>query len=215
MCKKIGHGTNYGGRPATLASQAKVDRHLIEQFQPKYFEAFPAHRRWHNHVRAELAQTGRLTSLTGRRRQFWGRRDDDAVFREAIAYNPQGSLADIVNRGMLNVWRANSAQLLLQIHDAIVVQFPQEREHEIMPLLQEQLKVTIPLAEGRQFIVPYGCKTGWNWGEYCCGNRTAPGCKECNREININGLKKYRPNEERERSEEMPVLDRGVRTVHI
>jgi DNA polymerase-1 len=200
MCKKIGHGTNYGGRPATLANQAKVERHLIEEFQPKYFAAFPAHRRWHANVRAELARTGRLISLTGRRRQFWGRRDDDAVFREAIAYDPQGSLADIVNRGMLRVWQANTAQLLLQIHDAIVVQFPQEREHEVIPKLQEQLKITIPLAEGRQFVVPYGCKTGWNWGEYS--------------EENPNGLKKYWPNEERQRSEEMPVVDRRIRAVH-
>jgi DNA polymerase-1 len=214
MCKKIGHGTNYGGRPTTLANQAKVERHLIEEFQPRYFAAFPAHRRWHNHVREQLMKTGVLTSLMGRRRQFWGRRYDDKTYRDALAYDPQGSLADIVNLGMLQVWQANSAQLLLQIHDAVVVQFPEEREHEVMPILQEQLKVTIPLAGGRQFTVPYGAKTGWNWGEYCCGNRAAPECKGCKREINLNGLKKYRPNEERERSEEMPLLDRRVRTVH-
>jgi len=200
MCKKIGHGTNYGGRPTTLANQAKVERHLIEEFQPAYFAAFPAHRRWHAYVREQLQRTGRLISLTGRRRQFWGRRDDDAVFREAIAYDPQGSLADIVNRGMLQVWQANTAQLLLQIHDAVVVQFKEEHEHEVIPLLHDQLRITIPLAEGRQFVVPYGCKTGWNWGEYSEGNP--------------NGLKKYRPNEERKRTEEMPIVDRRVRAVH-
>jgi DNA polymerase I len=204
MCKKIGHGTNYGGGPSTLAAQAKVDRHLIEQFQPAYFAAFPAHQRWHAHVRKQIGETGCLTSLTGRRRRFWGRRNDDSVIREAIAYDPQGSLADIVNRGMLQVWRAGEAQLLLQIHDALVVQFPEEREHDIVPRLQAQLLAPIQLA-GRSFTIPYGCKTGWNWGEYCCGNHTA--CKECKKMGNPNGLRKYNPSKERECTAPVSVLD--------
>ena len=48
-------------------------------------------------------------SLTERERHFFGRRDADDVLREAIAYDPQGSLSDIVKRGMLNVFKANTA----------------------------------------------------------------------------------------------------------
>ena len=45
MCKKLGHGSNYGGKPNTLAEQSKVELDLVRQFQPKYFSAFPAHQR--------------------------------------------------------------------------------------------------------------------------------------------------------------------------
>jgi DNA polymerase-1 len=200
MCKKIGHGTNYGGKPRTLAGQAKVEVGVIEDFQPKYFLAFPAHLRWQAAVQRQLQSAGYLISLTGRKRWFFGRRNDDATLREAIAYDPQGSLADIVNRGMLEVWRADMCQLLMQIHDAILIQYPEKQEDEIVPLIQQQLQFPIVLREDRQFIIPYGVKTGWNWGEAS--------------KDNPEGLKSYEGNDKRQRAPQAHLLDRVVRRVH-
>jgi len=207
MCKKIGHGTNYDGKPPTIAQQAKVDIELIQEFQPIYFRAFPAHLRWHAYVEGEIHKTGMLISLMGRKRQFWGRRTDPEVRREAIAYDPQGSLADIVNHGMLNVWRKRACQLLMNMHDAIVIQYPEEEEDEIIPLILSQLRYPLPVRD-REFVVPYGVKTGWNFGEYCCGDRTRPGCKECRKEQNISGLKAYKDRDKRKRPKEVSILDR-------
>jgi DNA polymerase-1 len=212
MCKKIGHGTNYDGRPRTLAQQSKVDISLVEEFQPLYFEAFPAHKWWHQHVDNELRSTGELVSLTGRKRQFWGRRDSGDTLREAIAYDPQGSLADIVNAGMLSVWRARSCELLMQNHDAIVVQYPEEKEDEIVPKIIEQLRYPLELREGREFVIPYGAKTGWNFGLYCCGDKTK--CKGCpaGGAKNVDGLKEYQAGKDkRTRSPALRILDRQVR----
>lgn len=195
MCKKIGHGTNYGGKPQTLSNQAKVEIGLITDFQPKYFKAFPAHLRWHAWTKRELHQSGTIISLMSRKRQFWGRRDSDETFREAVAFQGQ-ALADIVNQGMLNVWRARDCQLLMQIHDAILVQYPEEREDEIVPKILSQLRYPIPLAQGREFVIPYGCKTGWNWGNY--------------NENNPDGLKDYRGSDKRTRTKETHILDRLV-----
>ena len=88
MCKKLGHGSNYGGKPQTLAEQAKVELDLVRQFQPKYFEAFPAHQRWQAHVDETLRKKGYLISLMNRKRWFFGRRSDPSTLREAIAYIP-------------------------------------------------------------------------------------------------------------------------------
>jgi DNA polymerase-1 len=194
MCKKIGHGTNYGGKPRTLANQAKIEISAIEQFQPVYFKAFPAHQRWHGWVRDQLHKTGTITSLAGRRRQFWGRRDDDATLREAIAYDPQGSLADIVNSGMLQVWRAGSCELLMQVHDAILIQYPEHLEDTVIPTVRKQLEYPITLRNGRRLIIPYGCATGWNWGKYG--------------KDNPDGLKTYRAGDKRTRQPEVDILDR-------
>jgi DNA polymerase I len=198
MCKKIGHGTNYGGRPRTLANQAKVEIDLVEEFQPKYFAAFPAKLRWHEHVRRELLERGHLISLTGRKRWFFGRRTDDSTLREAIAYDPQGSLADIVNQGMLNVWRARDCQLLMQIHDAIVIQYPEKLEDEIIPKVQKQLEYPIKLRNGRKLIIPYGAKCGWNWSVY-------------DKDKNPDGLKSYKTGDERKRQPKVSLLDRILR----
>jgi DNA polymerase-1 len=200
MCKKIGHGSNYGGKPRTLGIQAHVEQDLIEDFQPKYFAAFPAHQRWHAHVEGQIRRSGYLISLTGRKRCFWGRRDDPAVLREAIAFDPQGSLADILNRGMLKVWEANQCQLLMQIHDAILFQYPQEAEDEIIPLVLDQLRYPIQLEGRREFTIPYEVKTGWNWGKY---HGTS----------NPDGLKAWAGGDKRRRTPYIGILDRPIRRV--
>lgn len=200
MCKKIGHGSNYGGKPSTLAQQAKIDQEVIEEFQPKYFSAFPAIPDWHEWVKDELYETGKLTTLSGRRRQFWGRRDQHDTLREAIAYDPQGSLADIVNTGMLHLWRSRVCQLLMQVHDAVVVQFPEALEDEIVPRIAGLLRVPVHLQGGRDLIIPYGCKTGWNFGPYS--------------KDNPDGLKGFKGADDRKRSPKIGILDRPFRRAY-
>jgi DNA polymerase-1 len=200
ICKNIGHGTNYLATPKTLADTYRVPLPLVQAFQPKYFAAFPAHQRWHTHVYKTLYTTGQLTTLTGRKRQFWGRRDSDETLREAIAYDPQGSLADIVNRGMLAVWSACDCQLLLQNHDAIVVQYPEAKEDRIVESILAQLKVPIELRGGRVLTIPYGCETGWNFGKAS--------------DVNPDGLAPYTPGDKRKRTPPVHILDRPIRRIH-
>lgn len=213
MCKKIGHGTNYGGKPDTLANQAKIEVGVIKEFQPIYFKAFPAHLRWHENVDYRLRNDGYLVSLTGRKRWFFGRRNDPATLREAIAYDPQGSLADIINRGMLQVWRHRNCQLLMQIHDAILIQYPEEREDEIIPLIRAQLSYPIMLEKDRRFTIPFGVATGWNFGKFCCGDKSRPGCEQCKGAENLDGLKTYKGNDQRKRTPKVSLLDRVVHRV--
>lgn len=198
MCKRIGHGSNYGGEPPTIALEANLPVGVIRDFQPKYFTAFPSHLEWHDYVRGTLRKAGHLVSLAGRRRWFFGRRNDDKVVREAIAYDPQSSLVDIVNHGMLNVWRARSCELLMQGHDAIIVQYPEEQEDEIIPRVLEQLRYPLKLRDGREFVIPYGCETGWNWGKW-------------NAETNPDGLKKWKGGDKRKRQPTLNILDRPIR----
>jgi len=199
LCKSIGHGTNYSGKPQTLHNLYKIDVDAIEEFQLRYFRAFPSHLKWHAHVERILIETGTIISLLGRKRQFWGRRNDADTLREAIAYDPQGSLADIVNGGMLQLWRANICQLLMQVHDAVVVQYPEEVEDEIVPQILELLRYPVHIGNGRELIIPYGAKTGWNFGEYCCGDRSRKGCEQCKKATNLEGLKTYHPGDKRKR----------------
>lgn len=166
MAKVLGHGTNYNGKPFTMAKHTKLDQRLTAAFQEKYFAAFPAHRQWHAAVAQELYAHGFLTTLTGRRRWFFGRRNDDATIREAIAFDPQGSVGDILNRGMLEVWRLGRCQLLLQIHDAILVQYPEAEEMELIPILLKTIQQPIQLKHNRTLTIPAEARIGFNWGEW-------------------------------------------------
>jgi DNA polymerase I-like protein with 3'-5' exonuclease and polymerase domains len=192
-----------------------LDQKLIGLFQDRYFAAFPAHRQWHARVAQELWTNGHLTTLTGRRRWFFGRRNDDATIREAIAYNPQGSVGDILNTGMLAIWRLGRVQLLLQIHDAILVQYPEEIEPEIIPLLLKTIQHPIQLKHNRTLLIPAEAKTGWNWGEFCCGDKTKPECAKCDKPANLDGLTKWSSTKpdarRRSQSSTTDLLDRVVR----
>jgi len=196
MCKKLGHGSNYGGQPKTLSTVAKVPITIVSEFQHKYFRAYPAHLKWQAHVEEELRRRGRLVSLSGRPRWFFGRRGDDSTLREAIAFDPQGTLADIVNRGGLNIWQARDAYLYMHDHDALTVQYPEEKEDEVIPKVIEQLRVPIELAGGRTLEIPYDCVVGWNRGKY-------------DKNDNPDGLRDYVPGDfGRKRSPEIHLLHR-------
>lgn len=200
MCKKLGHGSNYDGRAATLSAQAKLPQPIVEQFQPKYFQAFPTHKRWQASVDDRLRKLGYIISLTGRKRYFFGRRNDPATLREAIAYDPQCSLADIVNTAMLKIWRQRVAILMMHDHDALTFMYPTEHEDTIIPQLLANLPIPIPLKNGRTLTIPYDCKTGWNKGNW-------------DAKTNPDGLKDYTigHSDKRKRSPKVSLLDRAVR----
>lgn len=197
MCKKLGHGSNYGGKPATLAEQAKVELDLVKQFQPKYFEAFPAHQRWQAHVDETLRKKGYLVSLMNRKRWFFGRRSDPSTLREAIAYDPQSSLADIVNQAMLNIWRKGYVTIVAQEHDALVFMYPEKDEDKILPRILDDLVIEVPLKHGRTLKIPYDAEVGFNKGKY-------------HPTKNPNGLKEYKGHDDRKRIPEKGLLDRLI-----
>lgn len=163
--KKAGHASNYGGKPQTISDQTKLPLEVVRSFQPKYFRAFPAHLKWQDHVDTTLRRTGTLISLMGRKRQFWGRRTDDDTLREAIAYDPQSSLADIVNRAMLRLWHLRIAIIVFQDHDALTFMYPESEERRVIAAIMAELPEAIELNGGRKLVIPYDCKVGWNRGE--------------------------------------------------
>ena len=198
MCKKLGHGSNYGGKPQTLAQQSKLPIGIVTQFQPLYFANFPAHPQWQDWVREQIWRTGQLTSLMGRLRHFWGRRNDDSTIRAAIAYDPQSSLADIVNTAMLNIWRQGIAYLMLQDHDALTFMYPEKDESKVIPQIMKNLIVPISLAHSRELRIPYDCKVGFNRGDY-------------DPKKNPDGLRDWNGEDKRKRQPEVAVMDRCIR----
>jgi DNA polymerase I-like protein with 3'-5' exonuclease and polymerase domains len=171
----------------------------IKDFQGSYFAAFPCHTRWHAYVAQTLIDAGSITSLLGRRRTFFGRRRDPATIREAVAFEPQSITADTIDRGLLAVWRSKAVELLLQVHDSILVQYPEEREDEIVPMLYKLIEQTIVLRGDRRFVIPAEAKVGWNWSDA--------------NEENPDGLKKYNGHDSRRRclrTSATTIVDRGI-----
>ena len=122
-----------------------------------------------------------------------GRPKDDATIREAIAYAPQSMTAEEINIGLLRIWRARKVQLLTQVHDSILFQYPEHLEDEIIPWALETLKAPLELTAGRHFCVPTEAKVGWNWGDVEYN-------KDGSVSGNPDGLIKYKGHDTRKRS---------------
>lgn len=199
MCKKLGHGSNFEGQPERLSEETQVPIGLIRIFQPQYFRAFPGHHRWHNWVAEQIRTKGMITSITGRRRHFMGRRTEPDTIRQAVAYDPQASEAFIVNSAMLDIWRKQTATIMMHEHDGLVYQYPEHLEDQIVPLLLKQLEWPIDIGHGRTLLVPYEAKVGWNRGRY-------------NAETNPDGLRDYEAGDKgRRRRPKVGILDRIIR----
>lgn len=171
-----------------MAKHSRIPVPLAREFQTNYFQAFPCIPAWHQSIFNELETVGALTTPFGRRRFFFGRPKEGSTRREAVAYTPQSMTADEINSGILKLWRSGRVQLLVQVHDSILFQFPEKDRDEIVPWAIEQLESTrLNLRGGREFYVPAEAATGWNWGYVS--------------EDNPDGLRKWKGGDERKRTD--------------
>jgi DNA polymerase-1 len=97
--------------------------------------------------------------MTGQNRQAWLRAE-----REAVNHPIQGTAADIVKVAMLALFdklRPYQATLLLQVHDELLVELPEEEVEVVRPLLIETM------IQAAQLDVPLkvGASVGANWLE--------------------------------------------------
>jgi len=166
MAKRGGHGTNYYGTARTMAMHLKVAVALIEHFQAGYFEAFPGIREYHKWVARQIQTKDQyIETFLGMGRHFFGRPGDDATLREAIAYSPQSIVGQLLNLALWRNWNYMPyIERLGQIHDAIVIQYPEEMESEVLEKAKSLMPTPI-LLRGREFIIPSDIMVGWNWGK--------------------------------------------------
>jgi DNA polymerase-1 len=165
MCKVLGHGTNYLGSPFEMSRHTKIEQSVIKEFQATYFRAFPAIPLLHEWVARQIAERGNLVTPFGRKRWFFGRRDDRDTIKQAVAHLGQSMTADEMNLAMLALWRSNTVQILLQVHDSILIQYREEEENEVIPRTIATMRVPLELAGGRSFEVPVEVQVGWNWSK--------------------------------------------------
>jgi len=182
MAKRGSHLSNYGGTAFTASRHLKVPLSIMEEFQARYCRgrtrdagkgleaiepAYPSIPRYWQWVATELQTVNRLTNLFGRERIFFGRPNEDATLREAIAFLPQSTTADRMNLGMWRVWNGmKECKLLAQTYDSITFQIKETSPiDDIVAEALERIKVELKAPNGRSYIVPGEASIGWNWGK--------------------------------------------------
>lgn len=179
VSKTLGHGTSYCGRPPQMSKHSHIEVKLIEHYQQVFFEAFPEIAKWHRWVAEQVQTKGEITTMLGRTRRFFGRPNDDATIREAVAYEPQSVAADYCNRALLRLHKLVLAGefpgvIRLSKHDELVISCKEPLEELVLAIMREQMEEHItlvaPCGAARDWFVPAEAESGWNLGRKGEGN---------------------------------------------
>lgn len=133
----------------------------------KFKGLFPGIRGWHHMIQQQLVNDGYIITAMGRKRKFDGDPLDRKTLREAVAYEPQSTIVDILNIGLWRVWYhlgKEGLKLLHQVHDAIVVQVPKGTEEYFGRRIKELMVFPVKI-KGREMSIPIDINWGTNWKE--------------------------------------------------
>ena len=148
-CKMVNFGIIYGISAFGLSQRLKVPRREAEGLIESYFRLYPGVRDFMAAAIAKAREKGYAETMLGRRRTL---RDIDsrnatargAAERDAINTPIQGSAADLIKIAMVRVDRALKerrlrAKMVLQIHDELVFDVPEEEVDEVVELARREM----------------------------------------------------------------------------
>jgi DNA polymerase-1 len=148
--KAINFGIIYGISAFGLANQLGIAREEASAYIKKYFERFPGIRAYMDETRDFCRTKGYVVTLFGRKCHYPDIKASNASvrsFNERAAINArlQGSAADIIRRAMIRMEDALaekklSAQMLLQVHDELIFEVPDNEVAATLPVVQHVMQ---------------------------------------------------------------------------
>ncbi len=157
--KAVNFGIVYGISEFTLAKNIGVSRYEAKEFIDRYFERYPGVKAYMDDAVKRGHAQGYVTTLMNRRRYLPELSSPNyavRAFGERCAMNSpiQGTAADIIKLAMIAVDRALReegfrAKLILQVHDELIVEAPEEEAERVRELLRRcmegVMKLSVPL----------------------------------------------------------------------
>ena len=167
--KAINFGILYGMGPRRLARDTGLTEAEAKSFIAAYFERFPAVKAFLDESLARAQKNGYVTTLLNRRRQLPEIHSKDQRVRvqaENIAVNTpiQGTAADLIKVAMVKLDQrirtsGFEASLLLQVHDELLFETPDENVDALRAMVEEEmtgaLTLDVPL------VVDFGVGADW------------------------------------------------------
>ncbi len=157
------HATNYGCKARRLGEVLGCTTHEADVFQKRWFSAHPRILGWHERIKVELKQYRKVRNPFGFERFYFDR--ITSIFPEALAWVPQSSVAIVTNKGLLNIDNnIPEAQLLIQVHDSLVLQVPTELTPDIYQTILSNMLIPIPYDDPLTIPVSIAASTK-SWGD--------------------------------------------------
>lgn len=162
--KAIAHGTHYLGTPDGMAPRIGLNVLEVERLQKWYFSLCPEIKDWHERVKSQVSSKRYVQNAFGYRTYFFDR-IEGTIFNQAVAWIPQSSVACLINRAWLSIEaKLPQVEMLLQVHDSLVGQFPSHMGDYMLREIVKAAEVPLPYAD--QLLIPVGvASSNKSWGD--------------------------------------------------
>ena len=171
VAKTVNFGIIYGMSDYGLKQATELSREEATHFIAAYFEKYPKVKQYLESTKEQARELGYVQTLLGRRRYIpeidsANRNVREAAERMAINMPVQGTSADIIKVAMVDLCREVSkrqlkSKLLLQVHDELIFEVPQDELETMRQLVSEVMSTALELS----VPVKVDIKMGNNWGE--------------------------------------------------
>jgi DNA polymerase-1 len=171
FAKTVNFGIIYGMSDYGLEQATELSREEASRFIQAYFHKYPGVRKYFDATREQARQSGYVQTLLGRRRfipdiNSSNRQVREAAERMAINMPVQGTSADIIKVAMINLYREMAerklkSKMLLQVHDELVFEVPDDEMDTMRKLVPEVMSAAVKLS----VALKVDTKEGRNWGE--------------------------------------------------
>ena len=169
VAKMMNFGVIYGLSAHGLSQRSGMERRDAQAFIDAYFGRFERVAQWIEETKESTRSRGYAETLMGRRRylpEINGRnfQQRNAAERMAVNMPVQGTAADVMKRAMLDVdaalrERELTSRMLLQVHDELIFEAPDEEIEQLAALLREIMPASLNLVVPLQIEV----KRAANW----------------------------------------------------
>ena len=173
--KAINFGIIYGISAFGLANQLSIPREEAGAYIKRYFERFPGIRAYMDETRLFAREHGYVETLFGRRCHYpdiSAKNPSIRAFNERAAINArlQGSAADIIRRAMVRMDGALetarlSARMLLQVHDELIFEVPDDEVDATIPVVREVMELAPFPAVALNVPLKVDARAALNWDE--------------------------------------------------
>ena len=171
IAKIMNFGVIYGLSPFGMSQQTGLSPEEGKAFIDAYFGKYPGIESYIDGIKRSVRDDGYVETLKGRRRYIPEIRSANfhqrsAGERMAINMPIQGTAADILKLAMVRLQAEMDARelrsmMILQVHDELIFESPQDELDEIKALVNELMPAAMSLAVPLEVDV----KAGANWGD--------------------------------------------------
>ena len=148
--KAVNFGIVYGIGAFSLSKDIGVTRAEADRYIKNYLETYKGVAAYMENAIKDAKENGYVTTAFGRRRylpELSASNRNIKAFGERVARNApiQGTAADIIKIAMIKVSERlkkeiPEAKLILQVHDELIVEAPEEKAKEVCKILETEME---------------------------------------------------------------------------